>query len=388
MPSPYSPYVAHEAASPKWNMGEKPAASAFIGMTLLLAPEVNIEVFRTFKRRTGLYYWSITIGSLACGVDAIGIILKFLTPHTQNVWILYLLLVSIGWATFTVAQLLVLYSRLHLVTEDLRLRRKMLLMICVISPIVIIADWTVLWPAWNTWNQKLSDKWSPYHAIVERSGQLAFTCVELIISGVYIHALGRLLSVKSSVRQRRVMWDLKYVVILGVIFDVINVVLVFVNRIALSHPIQVFTYALKLRLMAVATRGLHRKTESFAEKRYHDPDAGTQGSSPAIQQLGVPSMNHFDTPVTLPSVPDAMADRFIIGLTHHQEGQSPSQENMPPVTPGRPKNRTLWRNDEDSQDEDEEEKVKLEQWEYVRSGNLQIPWFLPKKLEGKSGEGV
>ncbi|KAL8938407.1 MAG: hypothetical protein Q9216_003924, partial [Gyalolechia sp. 2 TL-2023] len=398
MPSPYSPYVIHQAGVPDFKPGEYAAASAFIGMTLLLVVEVNVEVFRIFKRRTGLYYWSITIGSFACGVNAIGIILKFLTPGAQRIWVFYVILTCTGWASYTVAQLLVLYSRLHLVTENYRLRRKVLWLICVVSPVVIVADWIVVLPAWNTWDWQMSERWSAPSAIVERIAQLAFTLVEVTISAVYVHALGKLLRVKSSVRTRRVMWDLNYVVILGVVFDIINVILVFVNRVGLSHPIQTFTYALKLRLefavlnqlMAVAARGLQHKGASFAEKRYHNPPSPTSSQSfspldPTTQHLN-PSSTSTSSPAhtvstsTSPpahqlSVPDTVADHpfhkyeggnneRVRSMVAEYDGEKEKVKEkkkkkvVPDIPPRSDKdkgrgNRTLWRNEEDLEDEEE-----------------------------------
>lgn len=88
-----------------------------------------------------------------------------------------------------------------------------------------------------------------------------------------------LLNLKPSVRQRRVMLDLIYVNVVIVIFDILVVTLLYLNRVGISHPIQTFSYALKFKLefavlnqlMAVAARGLQR--ESFEERRYHHPSA-------------------------------------------------------------------------------------------------------------------
>ncbi len=88
-----------------------------------------------------------------------------------------------------------------------------------------------------------------------------------------------LLNLKSSVRQRRVMLDLIYVNVIIVTFDILVVILVYLNQVGISHPIQTFSYALKLKLefvvlnqlMAVAARGLQR--ESFEERRYHHSSA-------------------------------------------------------------------------------------------------------------------
>ena len=103
--------------------------------------------------------------------------------------------------------------------------------------------------------------------------------VELILSGIYVWSLLGLLNLKSSIRQRRVMLDLIYVNVIIVLFDILVVTLLYLNRVGISHPIQTFSYALKFKLefvvlnqlMAVAARGLQR--ESFEERRYHHSDA-------------------------------------------------------------------------------------------------------------------
>ena len=99
--------------------------------------------------------------------------------------------------------------------------------------------------------------------------------VELILSGIYVWSLLKLLNLKSSVRQRRVMRDLIYVNVILVLFDILVVILLYLNQTGISHPIQIFSYALKLKLefvvlnqlMAVAARGLRKET--FEEQRYH-----------------------------------------------------------------------------------------------------------------------
>ena len=106
-----------------------------------------------------------------------------------------------------------------------------------------------------------------------------YTLVELILSGIYVWSLLGLLNLKPSIRQRRVMLDLIWVNFFIVLFDVLVVILLYLNRVGISHPIQTFSYALKLKLefvvlnqlMAVAARGLQR--ESFEERRYHHSSA-------------------------------------------------------------------------------------------------------------------
>lgn len=270
----YSPYAVAESEQPQWKPGENLAAAAFVGIALFLVLDVNVGMWRIFRKRTGYYYWSMKLGTLACAVDALGVILKYLVPNSRHIWGLYTFLLLSGWSVYAPAQLLVLYSRLHLVNESFKLQRWVLIMITSTVFLIIIPTWVVVWPAYDP-DPKISSLWSPRDAIVERYNQMGYTLVELILSGIYVWSLLGLLDLKSSVRQRRVMLDLIYVNIIIVFFDVLVVILLYLNQVGISHPIQTFSYALKLKLefvvlnqlMAVAARGLQR--ESFEERRYH-----------------------------------------------------------------------------------------------------------------------
>lgn len=167
----YSPYAIAESEQPRWMPGENLAAAAFVGIALFITLDVNVAIWRIFKKRTGYYYWSMKLGTLACALDAIGVILKYLVPNSGHIWGLYTLLLLVGWSTYAPAQLLVLYSRLHLVNESYRLQRWVLIMITSTIFTIIIPTWVVVWPAYNP-NPRISSVWSPRDAIVERYNQI------------------------------------------------------------------------------------------------------------------------------------------------------------------------------------------------------------------------
>ena len=417
MAGPYSVYSIDQTTS-KWKPGEQLAADAFISMALLLVLEVNLEIFRIFRRRKGLYFWAMTLGSWGVAVDAIGMCLKYLAGDILRTWVLNTLLMCVGWATYTVAQLTVLYSRLHLVSESSMLHRAVLVMFSVLSPMIIITDWVTAWGAYNP-DTRRSRAWWPRHAIVERVAPTAFTAMEVIISAIYIQALLKLLQMRSSVRQRRVMLDLIYVLILVVSLDVINIVLVFLNQTGLCHPIQTFSYILKLRLeflvlnqlMAVAACGIQRET--FGEKRYHNPQALREFSTfgPGLQNIEITDPGSVDDEqrtqrgsilTALPSIspqsttrqssfpaaavenPPTDADGWE-KITHGEPRKSwlpmtyddmkhkrSGEERILPQA-GKSKNRTFWRYSGDEPDEEEE--VGPDQWEFRGSATLQVPWF-------------
>ena len=83
--SSYSPYAVAESEPPQWKPGKELAATAFIGITLYLVLDVNVGIWRLFKKTQGLYYWPMKLGTLTVAVDAIGVIIKYLVPNSGHI---------------------------------------------------------------------------------------------------------------------------------------------------------------------------------------------------------------------------------------------------------------------------------------------------------------
>ncbi len=179
-----------------------------------------------------------------------------------------------------------------------------------------------------------------------RYNQIGFTLVEITLSGIYIWSLLGLLNLKASVRQRRVMLDIIYVNVIIVSLDIIVVVLVYLNQTGISHPMQTFSYALKLKLefvvlnqlMAVAARGVQRA--NFEERRYHHSSATDPFSAecrewdkktsdlPKEEGKGPRQENHElshsgSLQITLPSPTVSKHDRRQSNMAGHDEAASP-----------------------------------------------------------------
>ena len=227
-------------------------------------------------------------GTWGCLIDAVAIVLKFFLPNSEHLWPLYTLFILVGWSIYAPAQLLVLYSRVHLINQNHDMQRSVLIIIVSVAFLMIVPTWLLVWQAYNLYDSKVSALYSPREAIIDRCTQIGYTIVESVVSSIYIWSLGKLLKLKPTVRQRRVMTDLIYVNVLAVCLDILTVVLVFLNQTGISHPVQTFSYILKLKLefitlnqlMAVAARGIQKET--YAERRYHQTSAsGGNNSSSA-----------------------------------------------------------------------------------------------------------
>ena len=242
-----SPYGLIESAPPEWRPGEDRVASAFVGISFFLFLETSFEIFRVFKKRRGLYFWSLVVSVVSTAINNIAIILKFLVPGTEHIWPLYTLMALSSWTCYSLGQLVILYSRLHLVIDNQKIQHWVLYLIFACAFFFAVPIWIVVWPAWNI-DPEITKRWSAPDGIVERFTQLGFTLAETTVSGIYIHALFQLLRYKPTVRQRRVFLDLVYVNVITIALDITSTILVYLNQTGVSHPVQIFSYTLKFRL--------------------------------------------------------------------------------------------------------------------------------------------
>ena len=107
----HSPYHVSASAATEWMPGEKVAAGGFVALVIFLVVEMNVSIHRAFRKRQGLYYYSMLIGTWGCAIDANGIVKKNFLPPTRSrsshVWTVALLCLLGGWSLYAPAQLLV-----------------------------------------------------------------------------------------------------------------------------------------------------------------------------------------------------------------------------------------------------------------------------------------
>ena len=265
-------------------------------------------------------------------------------------------------------------------------------MIIAVASLMIIPTWPLAWQAYDPYNARLSALYSPREAIIDRCTQLGYTFAESVLGGIYIYSLTKLLNLKASIRQRRVMTDLIYVNVVAVCLDILTVVLVYLNQTGISHPIQTFSYILKLKLeflvlnqlMAVAARGIQK--ESFAERRYHrastSGNKGETGASSKTSRWGMDSVRE---------APDAEATGEIVvpspTLLSHAQGKSNGSDSQ--TQHHRTGDRGKWpmrakvkkhgaKGAGDDPEEDEEEEIGVHMWEKRGKLVMEVPWFRTK----------
>jgi len=79
--------------------------------------ELQVMIWVTFKRRTGLYFYSVLLASWGTLATELGLLVFIFDDSAQHSYVL-MTVIKIGWCLMVTGQSLVLYSRLHLVLRD------------------------------------------------------------------------------------------------------------------------------------------------------------------------------------------------------------------------------------------------------------------------------
>ncbi|KAI9875570.1 MAG: hypothetical protein M1830_008329 [Pleopsidium flavum] len=216
--------------------------AAFTAIAWYNVIELNIQVFLTFKRHRGLYFWSLLISSYGCVLHALGFVLKFFTITTNRY--LSVTIITIGWYAMVTGQAVVLYSRLHLVVREQRTLRLVLAMI-IADAICFHIPTTVLTYGTNSNNP---DAFQNAFNIVERLQMTAFCIQEFIISTIYVYATIKLLRPVYHGKTRKVMTQLIWINLIIIAMDLVLLAMEYDNRYEIEATLKPMVYSIKLKL--------------------------------------------------------------------------------------------------------------------------------------------
>ncbi|MCJ1294559.1 hypothetical protein MMC34_006117 [Xylographa carneopallida] len=245
------------------------AIAAFTAVAWFNVIELNVQVFMTFKRHRGLYFWSLIISSYGCILHALGFLLKFF-QLTDNDF-LSVTIITIGWYAMVTGQAIVLYSRLHLVVREHRVLRGVLIMI-IVDAICFHIPTTVLTYGSNSNN---SASFINAFNVMERLQMTAFSIQEFIISGIYVYSTIKLLRPVYHGRTRRVMMQLIWINLTIIAMDVVLLTFEYNYDYEIEATLKAMVYSIKLKLefavlnqlMTLANASVHSATNLT----YDDP---------------------------------------------------------------------------------------------------------------------
>ncbi|KAI9749768.1 MAG: hypothetical protein M4579_006748 [Chaenotheca gracillima] len=242
--------------------------------------ELNIKIFLTFKRRRGLYFWSLLLCSWGIAIHALAFILKFFVGSAS--WILNGILITIGWYAMVTGQSVVLYSRLHLVLRNPTLLRFILVMICL--DIFLLHIPTTVFTFGS--NSPSGSAWVPMFNVMERVQMTGFCCQEFFISCIYIWATLKLLKPIYHSRTRKIMTQLIAINVVIILMDIVLLVMEYKGYYEIEASLKSFVYSIKLKLefailnqlMILANSGLTEGAMSSPEP-YHEPEKDNERSN-------------------------------------------------------------------------------------------------------------
>lgn len=147
--------------------------------------ELNLIIFSTFKRRSGLYFWSFVISTWGVAIWSLGWLMKTtgITAHIPNHYLLYMTFVEVGFVCMVTGQGFVLYSRLHVVVHSWKKLRLCLIMV-IVDGIICHVPIAIL--AFGTNSPNPGPFLVPY-AVYMKIQVTIFFIQELILSSIYIH---------------------------------------------------------------------------------------------------------------------------------------------------------------------------------------------------------
>lgn len=217
----------------------------FISIAFYNVLELTISIFTSFKKRSGLYFWSILIATWGIAFNGTGYLLMHLSLTTEAN--LYATLILIGWCSMVTGQSVVLYSRLHIVMRHQKRLRLVLYMIIANAtwlhlPIIILVYGT---------NSANPEPFRNPYVIFEKIQLSVFFVQEIIISALYVWETTKRLRLEKSLgdtRTRKIMNHLIWVNVLVVLLDVTILALEFTNLFEIQTAWKPLVYSIKLKL--------------------------------------------------------------------------------------------------------------------------------------------
>jgi hypothetical protein len=158
-------------------------------------------------------------------------------------------LMTVGFLILIPGQSLVLYSRLHLISQNRNLLR-FLLWLIIIDTIVLCTPTTVfMWSA-NLNHRKI---YIDGYAVIEKIQMTAFSAQEFLISGIYLYEVRKVLKYIIEGGTRKIMWQLVAMNVLIIVLDIALLTVEFLNYYMIETTLKALVYSVRTRLEHMAS---------------------------------------------------------------------------------------------------------------------------------------
>lgn len=269
--------------------GVRITIATFVGVAWYNVAELIVLIFLTFKRYQGPYFWSMLISSLGILPYSAGYLIKFFDLTSTN-WVPVTLL-TVGWWTMVTGQSFVLYSRLHLVLQNLRVLRLVKGMI-IINIFILHAPTTVLTYAANFAPSPVSIRG---YDVMEKLQLTGFCVQEVIISGLYMWETNRMLQLNPDRVSRRTILQLLSVNLTCILMDIALIIIEFMNYYMYQTTLKATLYSIKLKLEIAVLGKLVNVAHQHVWRSPTFNIAGGQYPSFVDATRIAPGFNHADS---------------------------------------------------------------------------------------------
>ncbi|KAG9506202.1 hypothetical protein J7337_003183 [Fusarium musae] len=151
---------------------------------------------------------------------------------------------SLGWIVLVSGQSVVLHSRLHLVLNNLRIRRAVLWMIVINGTIWHTTQTALLFTAGPSVN---GSNPTPIFVAIEKTQVTFFCAQEFVISGLYLWATIDIIQTSLGNKQKT-MWYLLIINLLIVAMDIALLIIMYKNHYTIEKGVKLVIYSIKLKL--------------------------------------------------------------------------------------------------------------------------------------------
>jgi hypothetical protein len=286
--------------------------ASFCTLAWYNALELNILIFVTFKKYSGLYFWSLLIASWGIIPYAMGFLFKFFQIISND--FLSISLVTVGWWTMVTGQAVVLYSRLHLVVRNPKVLTRILWMI-IVNAIILHTPTTVL--TFGSNGTIHTRGFVHGYNVMEKIQMTGFCIQEFIISGIYLWETMNILRIVNQEQTRKTMIQLIYINVIIILMDLGLLGVEYANLYILETSIKGVVYSVKLKLefailgklVQFVTHGPNQSSgvdapsvphfvdASRTSDVTHDPSKPRQSSKPSwinFDEISDPRFEHLE----------------------------------------------------------------------------------------------
>ncbi|KAI0112019.1 hypothetical protein GGR51DRAFT_557200 [Nemania sp. FL0031] len=216
--------------------------------------EIYISIFRTFRRRRGMYFWSMVAANTGIPILSVFNLLRYFNiapPGPLSI------MVNIGWWLMVTGQACVLFSRLHLVIGNPRKLRWILFMVAAIFMCFQVP--TAILYSVISFKEREKTRATAAFDVIEVVQLVVFTLEEALLSGLYVYASRRTLKPMMIIRGpkvRALLHELVGLFILVIVLDLSLVVVQLAKLFYIQTTYKPLVYSIKLKVEAYVLNNL------------------------------------------------------------------------------------------------------------------------------------